>query len=114
MLKTAIELMFAGAWAFIWHWGVGIAIIILCVLGIIFTDSIPVIGPWLGKERKWLEAVAIGTALLLIGEFIGALDATHRYEKKTVIIENTVEKVVKSVDTPEAQHQDDRFDNSDN
>lgn len=114
MLKTAVDLLFAGAWSFIWHWGLGIGIIILCIVGVVFTDSIPVIGPWLGRERKWLITVAIGTALLLVGEYIGARDASNRCAAKTVIIEKRVHDVVKGVETPGAAKQSDPFDSPDN
>ena len=43
---TFVQMFFAGLWAEVWHWGLGIGLIILLVAGSIFSQSIPLIGPW--------------------------------------------------------------------
>lgn len=94
MFSWALQLAAAGTWSFIWHWGVGIGIIILCLAGAYFTETIPIIGPWLGRERKGLIFVAGVTAAILVGEYIGARDEANRCVAKTVVIEKIVNKTV--------------------
>lgn len=98
-LANWLQLEAAGIWSFIWNWGLGIGVIILCGIGIVFTDSIPVIGPWLGRERKGLLVIAIVTGAVLLGEFIGARDSSRRCTAKTVVIEKIVTKVVHKAKT---------------
>lgn len=100
MLSYFLHMTFAGVWSFVWHWGAGVAVIILCLAGIFFSEQIPLIGPWLGRERHWLWTVIIGTSLLLGGQYIGAHDANNRCTQQKIVVKETVVKEVTKTKTP--------------
>lgn len=93
-MLTMLKLAFAGLGPLIWHWGIGVGAIILLVAAAELTTAIPLIGPWLEKVRKDILWVAVGIALLLIGEGIGARDMAHRSAAKALIIQSTVDEAV--------------------
>lgn len=93
---TSLQLMFAGAGSFIFHWGTGVALLILCAVIYFASASIPVIGPWLGKFREQILWVAAAIAVFMAGQAIGARDASNRCEAKQIIVERVVTKVVDS------------------
>ena len=106
-----LQLWMAGAWATVWHWGLGIgAIIILCCLAI-FSTSIPLIGPQLTGIRNWLFGAALGVALFLVGMYVGAKNEVARCIAKTVVIEKTV---IKAVDKAKKSTRKDPYDSPDN
>lgn len=109
-----IQTTTAGLWSFIWHWGVGVASIILLVGGAVFSQSIPLIGPYLHELRKDMLWAAAAIALFLGGQWVGARDAANRCEKKAVVIEKIVKQTVKGVQTPKAATQKDKWDNPNN
>lgn len=108
---NAIHLFFAGSWGLIWHWGLGVGVIVLCIAGAVLTDAIPVIGPWLGRERKWLLFIAAITGAILVGELIGGYDQLNRCRAKTVVIEKIV---TKAVDRAKSSTKADRYDDPNN
>ena len=110
---TWLKLTFAGIWVYILHWGVGVAAIILLVAAAFFSNSIPIIGIYLAPLRKDLLWAAGGVALLLIGQVIGAHDATQRCVAKQVVIEKIVNKAVDKTKTPAAKGKKDPFDDPD-
>jgi hypothetical protein len=99
---VTIQLMFAGIWAGVWHWGVGIALIILLVGGAIFSQAIPVIGPYLTPIRKDMLWAAAIIAVFLGGQYLGGRDATARCTAREVVVEKVVDKVVTGVETDPA------------
>ena len=106
-----MQLWLAGAWASVWHWGLGIgAIIILCCLAI-FSTSIPLIGPYLTGTRNFFLAAALMVAMFLGGQWVGNRDATARCVAKTVVIEKTV---IKAVDKAKKSTSKDPYDSPDN
>jgi hypothetical protein len=74
-LKYVFDLAVAGVWSQIWHWGIGIGLIILCLAGAYFTTAIPLIGPYLKDARKDLLWAAAIIAIFLAGQALGAHDA---------------------------------------
>lgn len=92
---TAWELFWAGSWGVVWHWGTGVGIIILCLVGAFASNAIPVIGPFLGGIRKPLLWVAASVAFFLGGEYVGGQDQIAKCVAKTVVIERTVDRVVR-------------------
>lgn len=109
-----VQTTFAGWWAFAWHWGVGVFSIIALVAGAIFSQSIPLIGPYLHEVRKDMLWAAAGIALFLGGQWVGAHDAANRCDKKAVVIEKIVKQVVKGTTTPKAKTQKDKWDDPNN
>ena len=109
-----IQTTTAGWLAYIMHWGLGIASIILLVAGAIFSQSIPIIGPYLHEIRKDMLWAAAAIALFLGGQWVGAHDAANRCDKKAVVIEKIVKQVVKGTTTPKAAGQKDKYDSPNN
>jgi len=109
-----LQTTFAGVWAYVFHWGIGIASIILLIAGAIFSQSIPIIGPYLHEIRKDMLWAAFGIALFLGGQWVGNHDAANRCDKKAVVIEKIVKQVVKGTTTPKAATQKDKYDSPDN
>ncbi len=109
-----INLALAGIWAQVWHWGLGIGLIILCLAGAYFTTSIPIIGPHMTHARKDLLWAAFGIAIFLAGQALGAHDANRRNEAKQVVIEERVDDVVEKTKTPKARARTDRWDRPEN
>jgi hypothetical protein len=102
-----IQLAFAGAWAYVFHWGTGVALIALCLLGAYGTQFfalIPVIGPWLVKQlgflRKDLVWAAVAVAVAMGGMYVGNKDATARCVAKENIVVKQVHKIVKESEKP--------------
>src|SRR5678809_601795 len=104
-----LQTQLAGVWNMVWHWGVGVGLIILFVAAAFFTESIPIVGKYLKEARKDLLWAAAGVGLLLIGQAIGAHDERKICEARTVVIEKRVTKVVKEVKSPKARKQDDPY-----
>lgn len=94
----AIKLALAGLGHLIAHWSIGLIIIAVCV--VIEFASGWVIGylPLLAKPiqfvQKYVLFVAMGTALVLFGEWLGAKDMAGRCDAKAAVIEQTVDKAV--------------------
>lgn len=109
-----LQLIFAGAWAQIWHWGTGIGLMVLCLLGAYFTTAIPIIGPHLTNARKDLLWAAFGIGVFLGGQALGAHDANRRNTAKQVVIEQRVDDVVEKTKTPKARAAKDRWDRPEN
>lgn len=86
----AWNLATAGLGHLIWHWGVGIGLIIILVAAAELTTAIPIIGDWLEKVRKDLLWVAVGIALILVGEWVGKKDADARCEAKAAVVSKEV------------------------
>lgn len=120
-LMTGVELLFAGAWASIWHKGVGVVAIVV-LLGLAFGSQmlggIPMIGPFLADFfkplRKDLLWAAFAVALVLGGEWIGSRDEAARCVAKTVVIEHVTDSAVNKTKTPAARAAKDPWDDPNN
>lgn len=113
-IKLWLDLAVAGIWPMIWHWGLGVGIIIVCLGCAFFSSFIPVIGTWLGGIRKDLEWIAACTAIFLMAEAIGAHDEALHCAAKAVVIDKDVTKVVQDTETPRAEKASDPYDNPEN
>ena len=105
-----IKLAFAGLGHLLLHWGIGVAIIIVCLViefagGWLIASMPPLTKPilWL---QKWVLFVAVGTALVLLGEYIGARDIANRCEAKATVIDHTVDKAVTDANGKDATKKD--------
>lgn len=95
---TTIQLAFAGIGHLLWHWGIGVGTILL-ILAIEFFSAqiiatVPILERPLNAIRKDLLWVAVGIAVFLGGEYLGAKDMAGRCDAKAAVIS---EKVSKSV-----------------
>ncbi len=114
---TGIELLFAGAWASIWHKGILYAVIaasIFLALGSQLLAGIPVVGTALAKFfaplRKELLWVAFIAFVILVSEYIGARDAEKECVAKTVVIEHVTDQAVAKTKTPRSRAAKDPWD----
>ena len=93
-----IKLAFAGLGSLLLHWGIGIAIIFVCLIiefaGAWLISMMPFLSKPIVWLQKWVLFVAVAIALVLLGEYIGARDLAARCEAKAVVIEHTVDKAV--------------------
>jgi hypothetical protein len=108
-----VQLFFAGLWAEVWHWGLGIGLIILLVGGSIFSQSIPLIGPWLTPLRKDMLWAAAVIAVLLAGEYIGQRTEAARCIARQVVVEKIVDKTVDKTKTPAYKQKADPYQSKD-
>lgn len=105
-MLTSIELLFAGAWAYVWHWGTMVALMVIFLVLALAADwvdkTIPVLGPFLGKVvRKDFLFGAFGCALVIGGMYVGVHDASGRCKAKQIVVEKSVSKAVtKSLTAP--------------
>lgn len=104
-----LQLIFAGIWSQVWHWGTGIGLIILLVALAWFTTAVPVIGPYLTNARRDLLWAASAVAIFLAGQALGSHDEARKNAAKQVVIENRVDAVVEKTTTPAAKAQKDRW-----
>lgn len=86
----AFKLAIAGMGAMIWHWGLGVGLIILCILFEMFAGMIPVFGPFLDRFRKDALWVAAGIAVALCAYTVGVRDEAARCFAKEQIVRGQV------------------------
>lgn len=106
-----LQMIVAGLWPQLWHWGTGIGVIIICIACAWFTTAVPVIGPYLKGIRKDLVWVAVAVAVFLAGNVMGARDQASKDKAKGAVVTKHVDKVVKSVKTPKFKSTKDPWDN---
>lgn len=87
---TTVQLALAGIGPLIWHWGLGVGLIICILLAEYFLGYLP----FMQRFRKDLLWVAVGIALILAGEWIGKRDGNTRCAAKATVVENVVDKGV--------------------
>lgn len=114
----AIKLALAGLGHLIAHWSIGLIIIAVCLVLEFFSGWIvgylPVLAKLIAWLQKYLLFIAVGTALVLFGEWLGAKDMAGRCEAKAEVVDAEVTKTVKRTQTPAAKRQADPFDSPDN
>ena len=103
-----LQELFAGAWSLIWHWGAGVAIIILCLLAAYFSPL----------YKVYFLYAAGGVAMLLFAYGAGIADQEHRCEAQNIIatrhINAVVDKAVKHTKTKNARRAVDPWDGPQN
>lgn len=92
--------LFAGAWSLIWHWGVGVGLIGLCLAGAWFTP------PWLPfiQKKDFLWAAA-AIAIFMGGQWLGVHDERKIWLAREAKTEQTVDDAVAN-----SKGKKDRFD----
>jgi hypothetical protein len=116
MIANWFALAFAGAWAYVFHWGTGVAAIVLLLVaayGTQMVNAIPLIGPKLADFLRPLRYDLLWTAfciaVFLGGMAVGGHDAKNRCVAKQVVIEKRVQKVIKRAQTPKAHKSRDPY-----
>lgn len=94
----AIKLALAGLGNLIAHWSIGLIIIAVCLV-LEFASGwviayVPLLAKPIGWVQKYILFVAVGTALILLGEWIGASDMAGRCDAKAAVVNTTVTKAV--------------------
>lgn len=109
-----LERMFAGVWPLVFHWGLGIGVIIILVVLSYASETLPLIGPHLNALRKDLRWGAVGIAIFLFGMWVGDRDRANRYEAQVIVLEKHVTSTVKAAKSPAALAKPDKFNSKDN
>ena len=84
----AIKLALAGLGPLVWHWGIGVGIIIIILAVEWFLGYLP----FVQRIRKDLLWIAFAIAILLLGEWVGKRDADLRCAAKAEVIQSTVDQ----------------------
>jgi len=104
MLTFMVEHAFAGLWSMIWHFGVGIGLVILLLAAAYFSP--------IGKKEFIYAAVVV--LAFLGGETMGVhLEKVHT-DAQAAAVEKYVTGVVKGTGTPKSKAQKDPYDNPKN
>lgn len=107
---TDLHLLFAGLGPLLWHWGIGIGLIIICLALEVFSSVIPIIGPLLAPFRKDLLWAAACVAIFLFAEGIGVHDEAARCNAKGQIVQSAVTRAVTAARSKPAHGVSDRWD----
>jgi hypothetical protein len=106
-----IKLLLAGLGHIIAHWSIGLIIIAACLVIEFAAGWLIAYMPLLAKPIAWLQKyvlfVAVGTALVLFGEWLGAIDLAARCDAKAAVVNSEVKK---QVDKAKANPGRDQFD----
>lgn len=106
MLAYLAEHFFAGLWAMLWHFGLGIGIIILLGVGAVYLPSLK------AKALCLAGAVVVGAFLLGEGEGV-SLEKAH-VQAQQATTDNFVDKTVQRTTTPKARAKRDPWNSKDN
>jgi hypothetical protein len=102
-----VQEFFAGAWSLIWHWGAGVAIIILCLAAAYFSPL----------YKKYFLGAAAVVALCLAAYGTGIADQEARCKAELILgtkhINQVVTKAIKSTKTKKAKARADKWNNKD-
>ena len=101
MLTTVVELFFAGIWGMVFHWGLGIGLIVLFLAAAYFSP--------IGK--KDLIYCAVIVAVFLVAEAVGIHDEkVHRDAQDKVISQPRYRRLSRRPQTEKAKKRKDRWD----
>ncbi len=103
MLTTVVELFFAGIWGMVFHWGLGIGLIVLFLAAAYFSP--------IGK--KDLIYCAVIVAVFLVAEAVGIHDEKVHRDAQDKVITTAVSKTVAKTQTEKAKTRKDRWDRKD-
>lgn len=98
-----INEFFAGALALVWHWGAGVAIIILLLAAAYFSPL----------YKKWFLGAAAVVALCLASYGVGIADQAARAKAQQLVVIEHVDKVVAGTKTKRAIARKDKWDRKD-
>ena len=102
MLAYVVQHFFAGLWSMIWHFGVGIGLVILLLAAAYFAPSV--------KVKILCAVIAAFVVAILVGETIGVqMEKTH-VAAQEVTTNNYVKKVVTGTATKKSKGIQDPWD----
>lgn len=96
----AVHLLFAGIWDMVWQWGIGIGLLILCIVGAFVSPMF---------KKDFIYAGLIVVVALFFMSLGVAQEKSHCTAQAQVIV-TTVDKVVKNTATVKSHAQKDKFD----
>jgi ABC-type siderophore export system fused ATPase/permease subunit len=100
MIQYFIEMAFAGVWTMVWHWGIGVGLVIcLCALAYLL--------PVYQKDFLY-AALLIVVALFFMA--VGIRDERTRVAAQQQTLIKEVDTVVQGTKTPRARAQRDPYD----
>lgn len=97
---------FAGLWPLIWHFGLGVGIIILLGVAAYFAPTI--------KLKALCIACAVGVGAFVVGEGVGVRIEKAHNAAQTAETNKFVDKTVKGTTTPKARAKPDPWNSKDN
>ncbi len=103
MLTTVVELFFAGIWGMVFHWGLGIGLIVLFLAAAYFSP--------IGKKDLIYCATII--AVFLVAEAVGIHDEKVHRDAQDKVITTAVSKTVSKTQTEKAKTRKDKWDQKD-
>ena len=106
MLQYLVSHFFAGLWPLIWHFGVGIGVIILLCIGAYFAPTI--------KLKALCIALAVGVVMLVVGEGIGVRMERSHIQAQAQSTNTFIDKTVKNTTTPKSRTAPDPWNSKDN
>ena len=106
MLQYLVSHFFAGLWTLIWHFGVGIGVIILLCVGAYFAPTV--------RLKATCIALAVGVAMLVIGEGIGVRMERSHVAAQEKSANTFVDKTVKGTTDPKSRTAPDPWNSKDN
>lgn len=100
MVQYFVEMLFAGVWTMVWHWGVGIGLVIcLCALAYLLP----------AYQKDFLYA-ALLVVVALFFMAIGIRDERTRVAAQQKVLQQQVDTVVKGTRTPQSRAARDPYD----
>lgn len=93
MFNFALEHFFAGLWSLVWHFGIGIGVIILLCAAAYFSP--------LGK--KWFIIAAVVVAAFVAGEGFGVNLEKRHTDAQAATVTKYVKKVVTGTQTKKSR-----------
>ena len=99
-MNFAIDLFFGGLWSMVWHWGIGIGLVIL-LCGAAFLSPV--------FKKDFLYAAGI-VVVALFFEGVGIHDERARVAAQEKLINEKVTTVVQGTTTPSSRADKDPYD----
>jgi hypothetical protein len=101
-MDTLVDYYLAGVWTLVWHWGIGVGMIVLLLAATYFSP--------VGKKEFFAGALLV--VLFMAGEYVGVRMESKYRDAKAASIGSSVDKTVQETQTPEAKAAKDRWNNS--
>jgi hypothetical protein len=99
-VSTLVDYWFAGLWTMVWHWGIGVGLIILLLAAAYFSP--------LCKKDFVYAAVIVAVAMFFEGVGVH-MEAKYR-DAKAAVIQKDVDSAVQEKQTPKAEKSKDPWD----
>lgn len=113
MLSFGLHHAFAGLWPLVWHWGLQVGVIILCLGAEVviawFSASVPFVETWLKPLQHTLWLVAIGAAISLYSFSDGVkVEHARSVAQQKVLLKQVDDVVTDVLSAPANQPQEEK------